>query len=414
MNLLAFSGSAPAPLSRAMALACLITGSDRDLVQHVNDLDRNIIASNAITLGLVYWLALSAWTLTLLSVSTPGYALHWALLIASIVLMLDRAASRNDYELAGILRDGGPSAKLWGRALVRIVIAGSLAYGTSLGVTLAINAGAIDAQLRRDVARENATLRSEYQSRIDDLRDRRIAPLEGELATLRQQRDEQLARIATADATLSEARRRAADSRIEAEREARGGLDGYVRGPGPRFADARRIERESDLRASTAAAESVAAAGRRDTLAAQIQQRMQDLQRATRDFERASAQLETGLYADPRWQPVPTGLLARYSGLENLKRDPLVGPAVRHFEQVCLIVLFALELSFLLIKVAFREASVYSVALIARTRLEAARIAQQTEAALAAMRRQYHPNGPNLRVVDADPAPSAGTPGSAA
>jgi hypothetical protein len=191
---------------------------------------------------------------------------------------------------------------------------------------------------------------------------------------------------------------RASAARIEADREKVGGQvagQRYIPGEGPRWAEAQRQQKEADRLSSIATANVGGLESQIREAHVRIDSKSAELRQANQEFARQISELDKRKLSDPRFIPVRDDPLMRYVAFEEMKSDPKQGAAVSHLSFMAQMLLLTLELAFLLVKLVFAPASVYTVRLITKTKLEAAHVAGDFAGNRDEMRRQRPP----LRVV---------------
>ena len=148
-------------LATILVIACVITRSDIGLARQSNTFDKMTIVFLAVALMIVTMIALLGWTAFFASFLPLVVALPLGLLIASLIFLFDQAVGASDWELAGVLRAGSPSAIWWGRLGARFCIACLLSLLTAAGATLWMFRGAIDNQLQVQRIEQNAPIEQE-------------------------------------------------------------------------------------------------------------------------------------------------------------------------------------------------------------------------------------------------------------
>lgn len=393
-----------------MRFCCLVAGADYELVRDASRIDRMTVAGNAVQLLLVGMLAVLAWSVFFGSFLPVHKAVPVGLLIGAIVFMLDRAMCVSDWSLTGVLRSGPPSVGTCLKVAGRVGVALMLAIATAAGVVLALCAGAIDQHMRIERQTRNQPVIDEFAALKREVRDRLTGPLVAELEVLKEERARLQRSIEEREGTLTEARQRAAEARVEAGRERDGGLKGYVRGAGPRYRDALRLEREAQVAAQQSTQDTARLQRRFDELGAVITAKGTELRAAMASAAAEEARIDLRMQQDSRWSPERNDPMSRAMALEAMQRDPAMGRMVEKFELQAKVTLITLELAFLLIKL-MSPASVYVVRLIRRTKEEAAREAHEHQEFLRNLRRQAASAGspvPRMRLLGmAQPATGA-------
>lgn len=374
-------------IERWIRFACVIAGADYELLRDSSRIDRMTVAGNAVQLLLVGTLAVLAWSVFFASFLPLHRAVPIGCLIGTIVFMLDRAMCVSDWSLTGVLRSGRPSLGFCVKVAGRVAVAMLLAIATAWGAVLALCAGAIDQHMRLERQTRNQPLLDEFGAAKQEVRERLTGPLASELEVLKAERVRLQRAIDEREVSLSEARQRASEARVEAGRERDGGLKGYVRGAGPRYRDAVRLEREAQLVAQQSAQDTARLQRRFDELGQVIASKSVELRAAVAAATAEEARIELRMQQDSRWSPDRNDPLSRAMALEAMQREPAMGRMVEKFELQAKVTLITLELAFLLIKL-MSPASLYMVRLIRRTKEEAAREAHEYQEYLRGLRRQ--------------------------
>ena len=391
------------PNKRLLHWACIITRSDFELAAISNRFDQQTIVAQAFTLLAVTLTAVVAWGAFWSSFLPLWQAIPLGLAVGVNIFLLDQAIGASDFELAGVLRTEKYTAGWWGKLTVRVVISLLLAQATAVGVTLWMFSGAIENHLQASRAATNSPLEEEYATRGKELKKRIVDPLEQELKSLNEERKTLQESIQIANTQRNEAAQRASHARVEASRESDGGLAGYVRGKGPLWNEAMRQQGEADRLSETATGEADKAETRIKELSSQAEEKRQEMTSANVVFKQEIQAIESQKLKDPRWASERNDPLSHFIGLQELKKDPKYGSATRQFSWLMNLVLVTFELIFLIVKLLFAPASVYTIRLIARTKREAGEVSALFARNMDEIRRN-RPRG-GLRVVggsDAD------------
>lgn len=397
-------------MNKLLDIACIITRADQDLARESNKLDQLAIIWHAIALLTVSLIALICWT-AFFSSFLPGWvALLLGLVVGAVIFQLDQAMGASDWELAGVLREEGWGKSFYGRLALRGGVSFLLAQATAMGVCLWLFSGAIDNRLQEQRTAKNAAVEKVYEGLQGEVKARIVSPVEEELKAAQDTRRQLRRHIGTAQSALDNAQDAAKTGRIEAGREA----DGLNRrkGMGPRYYEAKRQEEEARRSAQRAQEQMHADTARLTEIETQIAGLARLLESRTKEYQDQVRLLEEKRLRDPRWMPERNDPLLRVMALWAIEADATYGGAVRYFSYGVQIVLITLEMTFLLIKIVFAPASVYTVRLIARTRAEAAQVSA-TYARNVDQIRRNRPRG-NLRIVGghAEPDLDAGNPNS--
>ncbi|WP_333875794.1 DUF4407 domain-containing protein [Methylobacter sp.] len=390
------------PLSSIEIFSCMVTQSDPDLMNQSNMLDRRGMVGHAIMLLLVGIIAVLAWTAFWASFLPIYGAMPLGLLVGALIFGFDQAVGASDWELAGILRNEPYELKWWGKLVLRVGVSFILAQATAVGVTLWLYSATIDNYLQEKRVEKLVPLEADYVKYKEELKKRTITPLEMELTALQAERETLNTSLQTSIAARNAAQSRASAARIEADRQDKGDLPGYKKGPGPFYKEAKRQEDEAERTlAATVSEEQQAHARIDDALTPRIDKIRSDMKAANKSFDEQASKLDEAKTRDSRWVPEKSDPLLRYEALQAIKNSTEHGYAATEFNRLMTTVLMTLELMFLLVKIVFNHASVYTVRLIARTKREAAEVSAEYARSVDNIRRN-RPRG-NLRVVGGQP-----------
>ncbi len=382
---------------RLLRLACRIARADFDLASVSNHFDRMTIVANAALLLALGVVAAIAWTAFWASFLPLWVALPLGLLVGAIVFGIDQAISASDWELAGVLRTEPRGRSYWIKAAARAIFAFLLALATATGATLWMFGETIEAHLQDQRTAHNVPIEIEYANRKVELKASLLDPITKEIAARQLERAALQRQVEQALTERDTANRKASQARIEAGREADGGLPGYIRGEGPRFREAQRQEAEAAVLATAVSNDVRAWQARTGAVDQSIAQLTTVLDRKQAEYHAQAIDLDAQKQRDPRWVVERNDPLMRYIALHEVQQDPKVGGAAKEFHWLMVTVLLALELSFLIVKLACAPASVYTVRLIARTKREAAEVSAEHAQNIESIHRR-RPRG-NLRVV---------------
>ncbi len=384
-------------------IACIITRADHDLARESNKLDQWAIIWHAAALLTVTLIALICWTAFFSSFLPMWAALLLGLVVGAVIFQLDQAMGASDWELAGVLCEEGRGKSFYGRMALRVGVSLLLAQATAMGVCLWLFSGAIDNRLQAQRTARNVEVEKIYEGLQGELKGRIITPVEQELKAAQDTRSQLRRSIATAQSAIDEVQETAKTARIEAGREA-DGLN-RRRGMGPRFREAKRQEEEAHRTAKRTQERMRADTARLSEVDTQIAELTRLLETRTKEYQAQVRLLEEKKLRDPRWMPERNDPLLRVMALWDIEADETYGRAVRYFSYGAQLVLVTLEMTFLLIKIVFAPASVYTVRLIARTRAEAASVSANYARNVDQIRRN-RPRG-NLRIVGGHANPDA-------
>ena len=370
-------------INMILYLSCLVARIDYDIARDSNRLDQLNIIYEAKALALPTIASTVAWSAFWCSFLSPWIGCPLGILMGLFTLLMDSAMSASNWEVNGILKP--PAEELgdrkrkewWKKLLVRLTISLILSQATSTTAVLWIFHGTIDNQIRKKNAEVNSSVEREYDGLKNELKSRLVAPLEKELAMFSEESKALIQTISDNKGRRSEAFKRASTARIEAQREFDGGLKNYYKGDGPLYREALRQEREADQIGETLKAEIEADEARLTLINGQIEAKRRVILAMHEKYNAECLDIDKRKVSDSRWMIKSEDPLSRYIGLQELKKDPEYGFSVWSMTFLMNAVIVTFELSFLIIKTFFSPPSVYHVRLIARTKLEAARVAAQ-------------------------------------
>jgi hypothetical protein len=371
---------------------CWLTRTRPDLLARSNIGDKMTVVAGGVALLTVAGVSLLAWSAFFAAFSSLIVAVPLALLVAFAIVQLDAAIAASDWEVAGRLRDGLPPRAVghWVKLGVRLVVALFLSFFTAMGVTLTWFGDIITSHLQAKRAAANAPLEREYGVRASEIKTRLVQNLEAELSAAREARAGESQRQAELRSKHQRLLEEASRATIEAGRE----LDGLNRaqGAGPRYRDAVRQREEADRMLPLVTTDLENARSQLRELEQRVQKLDAQLLARGAQYEAARRALFEEMIRDGRWMPVRDDPLLRVKALRELQDDPQYGDTLRMFVLMTVTGLVLIELMFLLAKLVFAPASVYTVRLIAETKLEAAEVSADFARRLAAIK-AGHPRG---------------------
>lgn len=380
--------------SRFWKIVCFFTRTDLDVLGESNRFDRTTVSWTGIALLLAFVLHTTLWTcVAALLIEHPALQLLAGTILATVICTLEISMAASDWSLAGVLRQPGFDPSHCVRIGTRIVAAVFLSYATSLAFAHWLHGPELTAREEAERRAKNAPLVEEAQREKSRLHAETVQPVERALSAKEAERAAALARAEHARRDARTAAAQAESAVIEMQREETG-LE-RAAGRGPRYADASLRERLAQAQAAVAATRELEARQEASRLDRQTAELKSELRRASTELESRSAAIDARIGRDERYVAARDSLLTRQIALQKLYRDEEAGDAARHLHWVVQLTLICLELVLMLVKLIFAPASVYTVRMIARAKLEAARIDRDTGRALAAMRELR----PGLRVV---------------
>jgi len=300
--------------TRFIRLISLCTARNPEVVAALSPGEQGRVAFETAMLAALAVLIFAQW-FSLIGASDGAFKATVAALVFTVLYI------GYDYVLAASLER---QSVLGGRsALSRFATA--LRVGASVvGATVLVTAWAldnfgpeIDNRNRLEAAAINAPVRAEYEARLAEQKQRRLAPLDEKILALNTEQSDIQSRLVRREEQLQQHQTAAADALREAQRQSLGVL-GAVPGQGPlhRYA---MTQRESAERAALDAADKVAADQvRLAALRAELPPLEAARTQALRDLADAEKELEAAMTADPRWVAIDSNFLSRFRGLIRL------------------------------------------------------------------------------------------------
>ncbi|MGH8584395.1 MAG: DUF4407 domain-containing protein [Gammaproteobacteria bacterium] len=371
--------------SRFWKVICFFTRTDLDVLAECYRFDRITVIWTAIALVLAFILHTVLWSnVALILVTVPILAVLTGILIATLICTLEAAMAASDWSLAGVLRQPGFD---WHRARLiggRLLVACILSYATAFAFELYLHGPELLHHQEAERRAANAPLIEEAKREKARLHGELVQPVERALAQA--EADRTALRVFAEQAARDEqtASARANVTAIEAQAEYNG-LD-RLKGPGPRYKDALLREQQARAEADGSRQRAVEARQTFSKLDRQVETLRADLTRASDELAAKSLEIDARTARDDRYELRRDSLLSRKIALNKIYRDPEEGDAAREIHLITQGTLICLELILLMVKILFQPASCYTVRLIARTRLEAARIDEELARELAALR----------------------------
>jgi hypothetical protein len=357
-------------MNRLFLIICMIMRAEPELMARAPIRDRIACVSEAALLAQVAFISAIAWT----TFWAPYVALPIACLFGGIAFffigLLDIAIGAADWRPEGILRPPGTRRRWdwWGKIALRIAMTVILSVATSEGATMAMFHQAVMEQLGNSVMQHNHDAQDRFNRQVTALRQQHFGPLLDEINKQTELISQTTNPLDEALQLEAAAENHLAAAKIKADRE-HYGRDGSAKGDGRLFQAALR-EQEA------AQADLVKATARVGIFQPRVEQAKKQLKTAQDRLAQADttirddvAKLERNkeaelvtLHNDP---------LLTYRALEQIYANPDTGPAARHFALLMKLVLITLELSYLAVRLWFAHTSVYTMLLIADTRLRA-------------------------------------------
>ena len=351
---------------------CHVMRCDPDIMTEAPAWEHSKLIGEAALLGVVGLVSGIAWTNFWWTFVSFPVALFIGCIAFVIIVLMDVAIGAADWRLEGVLRHPGArhGRGWWCRLGLRLGVSLVFSLATSEGAIQVFCHDAIAAQLERDVQSRNNATETRFVKRGQELRQQRFGTLITEIDRLNAIVKETTGPLDKAQESQATAQNHLATAEREIERQRRG-LDGYARGCAQKCqaaikdADAARAElakataevgnykpRFDEARTKLNGAKSALAtaeAGIRDDIAA---------------LEREKRLQMVAVRSDP---------LLNFIALQEVYRDPETGSAARYFTWVMIGLLLTAELLYLMVRIIFAHASVYTALLIKDAKLRAER-----------------------------------------
>lgn len=351
---------------------CYVMRCDPDIMAQSPRRDRGGVVAEAGLLAFVAVVSGIAWTnFWRLFISLPVALFFGGIAFAFIVLM-DSAIGACDWRLEGVLRRPGTRYRLdwWCRLGLRIGVSVVLSYVTSEGATQALFHEAIAVQLERDVLARNHATEDRFAKREDDLRQQRLGTVLREIDRLNAVLKETTAPLDKAQELQATAQNHLDTAEREVDRQRRG-LDGYPPGCGPKCkvaiidADTARVE----------LAKATAQVGIYKPRFVETTDKLAAAKTALAVGEQSIQGDLAALESEKRLQlvSVRNDPLLSHTALQEIFDDPVTGPQARHYSWRMMTLLLTVELSYLMVRILFAHASVYTVLVIKDAKLRAER-----------------------------------------
>lgn len=359
-----------------LRVACAITGADAALVSECEGvLERRREIRHAAAFLLTFSVAALLWG-AVLSLMLPLWAaILGGMLAGAIIYLLDLSISTADWDLKGILAEPMTASfrafqrtvARWVKIVIRLALALTLAMVTGTYVTLWLFNETIETHLHAERQAYNAPIEAAYRAAAERLRNDLLAgPLADRKAAADERGDLQQS-LRDSQSALVVAEQAAAEARVEMHRE-ESGIGGRAAGRGPRY-------REAELRLEAAnrrVAQAQQDLDRDRARLLEIERRITEGDERVREADRVFQVRATALIQerDAKLRPATSDFLGRFTALQRMKEESLEVVFVSYATKAVIVIF---EMVFFLVFLN-AHASTYMVRLIARTRLEAARV----------------------------------------
>ena len=359
-------------LNLILRFCCAITGTDPDILKECNKVDRHRIVRHCLGLMCTFIMATVVWSFVLSEMLPVWGAIMGGLFAGLIIYLLDLSISTSDWEMKGILRQPSSFGRFLVRSwkwLFRLGLAMTLALVTGTYVTLFVFRETLDEKIHQERIAFNQPVEEEFQNQREQMRTDLIAPIQRDLDAAMAERSNLQNLLLNSQAMLSAAGNTVSEARSEMHREETG--LGRAAGKGKRYQDAK-IRFEEAERHMVRAEQDIEHARLR---LGEVEIRIDGINNRLHDAEKAFDTRVTILAQerDAKLMPARSDFLMRFTALNELRADEQHGYSIFVIVILTKLTLVIFEIIFLL-KLANDHASVYTMRLIGRTRLEAARV----------------------------------------
>jgi len=401
----------PPKLTALQMFCCILMCCNPELLAKSPIHDRMTVVRHAALLTLVSFASGIAWVAFASQFMPLATAIPCGIFAACFVFLIDLSIGTAEWALAGILRR--PGTKTDGKKkfglFARFAMTAILSVATSTGAAQAMFQKAIERQRLAEQREINIQIDNQAAARIRTIRDQRLGSRQHDV-------DEQVNIIHSTTPALDKAREeqaeaaaRATAAEQEADKELHGG-NGYSRGAGPKWraANAAKVAAENDLARVNANLASFQP--RLDAAQQDLEQAQERLRAGESEIQSDVAKIEAA--RDANHVKDESDPLINTVALDKVFADPVTGWAARKYSWMMMGVLMTIELAYILVKLLFEPASIYTLLLIKSTRVRA-------EEEMVDYERQTHEiqatrvagprlDLPPLRIIDSDFSPRMG------
>ena len=365
-------------LSLPLRFCCAITSADPEILSQCNNIDKSRIARHAVALLCTFTMAAVLWSAVFSAMLPLQAAIAGGLFAGLIIYLLDLAIATSDWELKGVLRDRAPfSLESVRSSVVRIVKFG---FRIALTLTLAIVTGTyvtlwwfndtIENFIHQQRLTLNEPIEAEYRAEREKLQGQLIDPLHQDLAIALEQRKSSQTLLDDSQTKLLRFEESVSSTRLEMHREETG-LGGRLKGRGPKYDDAKIRLEEAKRHADMARGEVEHARAHLQEIDTRIKAINVRLLKASGVLETRTALLTAE--RDARLMPERSDFLMEFKALEELKSDPVYGASMTLVARLTKLTIMIFEAIFIIILLN-DHASLYTLRLLCKTRLEAQKI----------------------------------------
>jgi Domain of unknown function (DUF4407) len=382
--------------AKVLRFFCGLVRYDPEILSSCPTIDRYQMLSKAALLLAIAGIALFVWAAFLL-LFMPWYALPLLVPILAWILLIDQFMGSAHWKLQGILRRPATRQAAFGWVMIlgliadnatlglRLAIAAVTSSATAYSATLSLSHDTIAAQEEKDRNDANAALRAQgeadKQQAWRDMLGADDAAVKDAAAALEKLQQQ----IAEARRNRENAAGTVADGQVNADCELHGGRgSGCKRGKGPKYRAALIRSQAANAAMARAAADLAALEARLPEAESKYQDALKTFRAREGDYLKAAQGIDARVAKDtvlPRNDPVMA-----YKALQKILRSP-DGEGTAFYLHLMLMLLLTVELSYVLASEYFGHANTYMPRLIARTKILAAKAAddfrQQTGALFA-------------------------------
>jgi hypothetical protein len=386
---------------------CYLMRCDPVIMAAASGTDRICVVGDAALLLLLALFSGTAWMNFIWMFAPLAAALCVGAFFFCFIPLLDVAIAAADWRPKGILaRPGGRFRWTWlGQLGLRLCVGFVLSLATSEGATQWLCHEAIMRQLEADVIAQNRETEDRFETQKAKLRKEHFGPLLAEIDRLNTLVKDATGPLDQAHEVQATAQNRVEVVRARAEKELHGG-PGFPAGPGPRYKAAL-----AELEA--AQADLVKANAQVTILQPRVKQAGEQLKLANDKLAEGEKSITgeiTALEQTKQSQLVTlhSDPLLNHQALEEVFQDPRVGESARYYHHLLLAAFMVVDFVYLLVRIIFAHASVYTVLLIKDVKLRAETAEAEYRDGSERLRarwRQAPSLPPPLTLISFDPPP---------
>ena len=373
-------------LGPMLRFCCVITSADPVIMGQCNQVDRRRIVRHALALICTFIMAAVLWSAVLSEMLPFWGAIVGGLFAGLIIYLLDLSISTSDWELKGVLRESifasfssfNRAMVRLGKLLLRLGLAITLAFVTGTYVTLYWFSETLEEKIHQERIAINQPVEEEFRTQREQLRNELIAPIKRDLDAAMTERSNLQGLLLTSQNALAEAENTATQARLDMHREETG-LE-RTAGRGPRYHDAKIRFEEANRQAARAEQDIKRTSSRLGEIEKRIDSLNTRIDDAAKVFDARVAILAQE--RDVKLMSERTDFLMKFTALKDLRADINYGTSVSYIAILTKATIIIFELIFIL-TLMNDHASIYTLRMIGRTRLEAKQVDTEFSQALS-------------------------------